>query len=108
MADLQDIVRRKQRLIVRCGHQRQEIAATLVELRQPIALADRVLEGVAYLRAHPILLAVGVAVAAALRPRSLPRLALRAFSAWRAVQAIRQWAGSAGAAWSRGRRAEQT
>ena len=102
MASLEDIVRRKDRLILRCAQQRQEIAASVADLRQPIAVADRILEAMAYLRAHPLLLGVGVAVAVALRPRTLSRFALRAFSLWRTARAIRGWARSGGPAWLRG------
>ena len=106
MPDLDDIVRRKQRLIERCAVQRDAIAGAFRELERPIAIADRVLTIVRFFRSHPVL--IGAAIAAimvARRRTSLVGLLARGVSAWRLWRAIRTWGQRFGMDFSRsGRR----
>lgn len=105
MADLDDIVRRKQQLIARCAVQRAAIAGAFRELERPIAIADRVLTIVRFFRSHPLL--IGAAIAAimvARRRTSLVGLLARGVSAWRLWRSIRTWGQSFGMDFSRSRR----
>src|SRR5262245_53023551 len=92
MPDLDDIIRRKQRLIERCAVQRFAIASAIRELERPIAVADRVLTMTKFLRSHPIL--VGAAVAAfmvARRRTSIVGLLARGVSVWRLWRRMGIW-----------------
>lgn len=109
MPDLDDIVRRKQQLIVRCAVQRTAIAGAVRELERPIAVADRVLTIVRFLRSHPLL--VGAAIAAIMVARrrtslvglSLMGLLARGVSAWRLWRSIGTWGRRFGMDFSRSR-----
>jgi hypothetical protein len=99
---LLEIARRKERLSARAQAQRQALAGTVHDLRQPMAVADRALSIARFLRAHPVFVAavVTAAVAAlvAFRGRGLAGLAGRALSAWRLWRMV-------SSAWSAGRSA---
>jgi len=105
MPDLDDIVRRKERLIERSTMQRAAIADAFLELERPIAIADRVLTIVRFFRSHPVL--VGAAIAAimvARRRTSLVGLLARGVSVWRLWRTIGTWAQRFGMDFSGSRR----
>ena len=91
-----EIARRKERLIARCAAQREAVAGVFRELRQPIAIADRALAVVRFLRAHPVLVVVAVAAVVAFRRHSLLALAARGLAAWRTWRVIAAWADGIG------------
>jgi hypothetical protein len=83
------IARRRERLVARAGAHRAAIAGTFFELQEPAAIADRALGVARFLRAHPLLTAAGVAVAAvALRRPGVLTLAGRALAVWRLWRTI--------------------
>jgi hypothetical protein len=104
MRDPSEIVRRKEQLIARCEAQRGHLADVFRELERPIAVADRALRVVRYLRAHPLLVGGAVAAAVALRRRSTAGLVARALAGWRLWRGISAMAGSMGAMLARRRR----
>lgn len=92
MDDLIEIARRKERLIARCAAQREGIAGAVRELRQPIAIADRVYSTALFLRAHPVLVVAAAAAVVALRRRNLLALAGRGLAVWRVWRVVSAWA----------------
>ena len=104
MQDLDDIVRRKQRLIERCAAQRAAIAGAFRELERPIAVADRVLKIVRFFRSHPVLIGAAIATIMVARGRtSLVGLLARGLSVWRLWRSIGTWARRFGVDFSRSR-----
>lgn len=110
MVDLDEIVLRKHGLIARCAAQRAAIAGALRDLERPLAIADRGLTIVRFLRSHPLL--VGAAVAAILVARrrtslaglTLAGLLARGVTAWRLWRSIGTWGRRFGIDLSRSRR----
>jgi hypothetical protein len=100
---MEALLRRREQLIEQCEAQRSAIAAHVGGLDKPIALADRVLGGVRYLRSHPLLLGTATAAIVALRGRGLWKWGRHAVAqrgvllkwgqrgilAWRAWRALR-------------------
>jgi len=91
MDELIEIARRKERLIASCAAQRGVIAASFHDLRQPIAVLERALAVTSYLRAHPVVVAVVVAVLIVSRRRSILGLLTRGLAAWRMWRAVAPW-----------------
>lgn len=89
---LMEIALRKERLIARAAAQRASVGQSFSNLGGAIAVVDRVLQAVRFLRAHPALIAVAVAALVALRGRGLLSLAGRAFSVWRLWRSASAWA----------------
>lgn len=86
-----ELARRKERLIARAAQQRADLAIAGSRWRKPFAIADRGIAVVAYLRAHPLVLALAVAGVAAAGWRNLPRWIGRGFFVWRAWRAAGAW-----------------
>lgn len=84
-----EVMRERERLLARCHAQRVEIAALVGQLEGPIAIADRVVAGINYLRQHPVILGVLVAVLAIVQRRGWWSWAQRGFVLWRAYRAFR-------------------
>lgn len=82
MSRLERLAARREALQLRCDVQRAALAAAAAPLRHP----GRTLIG--GLRAHPVLVAGGVALVVALRPRRLRTWVARGWMAW---QAWRTW-----------------
>ena len=107
MPDPTALAARRERLLERCARQREDLANAVADLQRPIAVVDRVLGGIRFLRAHPLVLLAGVATVTALRRRDLVALAVRAAAAWRAWHVISEWIDRTGTGrWLRARRAE--
>lgn len=70
---------------------RQAVARDSQVLRPPLALADQVLAGGRWLKAHPQWLGVGVAVLVVWRPRRAWRLAARLWGGWRLWRRVQRW-----------------
>lgn len=97
MEQLLEIARRKERLIVRCGVQRESIAATFRALQRPMSIVDRALLAARFLRAHPVLMVGVVAAVVAIRRRSVPlALAARTLVIWRTWRKVAAWAEAMG------------
>ena len=82
MSRLERLAARRETLLLRCEMQRAAVAAAAAPLHHP----GRSLIG--SLRAHPLLVAGGVALLVALRPRRLRTWVARGWMAW---QAWRAW-----------------
>ena len=83
-----EVARARERLLARCAEQREELAQQVRQWQVPLALADRVLTGARYLRAHPAVV-VGVAAALiAIRARTVWQWLKRGFVLWRTVRAL--------------------
>ncbi len=77
------LIRRRERLLARAEAQRAEIAASLRQWRVPLLAADRGLDAVRLLKAHPALLAPPLAVLLVLRPRRFANWSAKAWVVWR-------------------------
>ncbi len=86
-----ELARRKERLIARAENQRTEIAAAFERWRKPAGVLDRGIAVAEFLRAHPVLLAAGLAAAAALGRRNLMRWVASGMIAWRAWRSVQGW-----------------
>ncbi|MCU0804552.1 MAG: YqjK-like family protein [Burkholderiales bacterium] len=78
-----ELQRRRDRLVLLAAAQRDAVARDFRPMERPLAIADSVVDGVQYLRAHPGFVIAGVAVIVALRPRRAFAWAQRGFAAWR-------------------------
>ena len=70
---------------------RRQLAQDSRVLQAPLALADRALAGLRWLRLHPQWLLAGTVTLLVLRPRRTWRLGRRLWSGWRLWQRIRRW-----------------
>lgn len=93
-----ELARRKERLIARAGQQRAEIVAAFRRWEKPVGVIDRVIGVARFLKAHPLLLAAGLALAAALGRHNLIRWAGRGLVAWRTWRSLGAWLRRFGAA----------
>ncbi len=84
-----EVMRERERLLARCNAQRGEIAALVGQLEGPLAIADRAIAGINYLRQHPLILGVLVAVLAIVQRRGWWGWAQRGVVLWRAYRAFR-------------------
>ena len=94
---------RQQQLAARCealqarnAELRRQLAERSRTLQVPLAVADRVLAGLRWLRAHPEWLLAAAATLLVLRPRRAWRLGRRLWSGWRLWQKLRRWQSQAG------------
>lgn len=78
-----ELIRRRERLLLRAEAQRAELAGVVRQWQVPIAVIDRTIEAVQTLKAHPVLLGIPLAALVAWRPRRLGAWAGRAWMAWR-------------------------
>jgi len=82
-ARLLEIIRRRERLLMRAATQREELAEIARHLHAPAAAIDHVNSAVQTLKAHPVLLVFPLAVLALWRPRRIAAWAGRAWMVWR-------------------------
>ena len=82
--------RRQQALAQRCD----DLQARSAGLR--LALADRALAGLRWLKAHPQWVGIGVAVLVVWRPRRVLRLGARLWGAWQLWGRVQRWQAAAG------------
>jgi hypothetical protein len=80
---LAQLRRERERLVLLAAAQRDAVARDFHPMERPLAIADTVVDGLRYLRAHPGFVVAGVAVIVALRPRRAVAWATRALGAWR-------------------------
>lgn len=83
-----DLMRERESLLIRCDLQRLEIAETVDRLQGPLKIIDRAIEGVNFLRGHPVVVGLAVAVMVVMRPRGALRWLRRGFFLWRAFRAF--------------------
>jgi YqjK-like protein len=83
MSRLDELARRRERLVGRAAEQRAAIAESLSGCRRMLSVADRGLAWGQWARGHPVLIAIGTAALVAVRPRLGLRWVVRALSLWR-------------------------
>ncbi len=93
-----ELLRRRERLLMRAEMQRNELAGLVQTWQTPIRVVDGGLEVVRTLRAHPLLWVAPVALLVALRPRRALRWSGKAWTVWRLW---RRWQTSALGKWMR-------
>lgn len=87
--EMADVMHQRERLLARCNAQRGEIAALARQWKDPLAIADRAIAGINYLRQHPVVLGVLVALLAIVQRRGWWGWAQRGFVLWRGYRAFR-------------------
>jgi len=89
-AELIRLAERKASLVARIGRQRIELAQALVPWRGPLAIVDKGLLAVRFLKCHPVLL-VGLAiVSVVLRPKFSARWFQRGWMVWKMALAVKR------------------
>jgi YqjK-like protein len=83
MSRLDELARRRERLIGRASEQRAAITESLAGCRRVLSVADRGLAWGQWAREHPVVIAMATAALVALRPRLGLRWVVRALSLWR-------------------------
>lgn len=76
-------------LIARAGSQREVLAQSANRWRKPLAVVDKGVAAVHYLRQHPPLLFGISATVAVLRPRAAFRWARRSLVVWRLARSVK-------------------
>ena len=97
-ARLIELIRRRERLLVRAEMQRNEIAGAVRQWRVPIVALDRAVEFVHTLKKHPALLVLPLAALLVLKPRRLASWGGKAWMVWRLW---RNWRASPLSQWMR-------
>ena len=87
---------RKERLLGHIAVQRDQLAAYGAQLEKPLALADRALRAIQYVKAHPWIAGVAALAAVVLGRRNLFRWVARGWSVWRAVRFAQHWLAQSG------------
>ncbi|MBZ0104151.1 MAG: YqjK-like family protein [Sulfuricella denitrificans] len=85
-----ELAERRERLVALAATQRSDFSRHLSPLKAGCAVADKGIMGVRYLRQHPALVAGGVGLLVALRPRKAFGWLKRGWFAWRMVQKLRE------------------
>lgn len=86
---LLELATRHGRLQARIAEQRRELARHAGPLESALAKGDAILDGVDWLKHHPVAVGVAVAAVAVARPKRAWRWARRGFFVWRGWQAVR-------------------
>lgn len=89
-----ELAERRERLIALAASQRSEFSRSISPFKAGFAVADKGVMAVRYLQAHPALVAGGVGLFVALRPRKAFAWMRRGWFAWRMVQKLRQRMGA--------------
>jgi len=82
-ARLIELIRRRERLLVRAEAQRDELAGIVRHWRVPVAAIDHTIDAVRTLKAHPVFLAFPLAVLVLWQPRRVAAWSGRAWMMWR-------------------------
>ena len=83
MDGIAQLQRRREKLVLLAAAQRDAVARDFQPVERPLAIADSVVDGVRYLRAHPGFVVAGAVVIVALSPRRAFAWASRGLAAWR-------------------------
>ena len=82
---------RRERLLERIAAQRGQLAAHGAQLEQPLALADKALRGVQFVKERPWIAGAGVLATVVLGRHHLLRWVGRGWALWRTWRVARQW-----------------
>ncbi len=85
-----ELTERRERLVALAALQRSTFSHNLSPLKTGCAVADKGVMALRYLQRHPALVAGGVALLVALRPRKAFVWLRRGWFTWRMVQKVRQ------------------
>ncbi|NNM82193.1 MAG: hypothetical protein HKL98_06300 [Burkholderiales bacterium] len=85
-----ELARRREQLVARCARERQEFARDAAVLEAPLAVADRGMDFVRYLAAHPVIPAATAAAFVLLRPARAIRWMRRGWFFWRIYRNARE------------------
>ena len=91
-AALTKLLIERERLRARSERQRAAIALACDKLARPAALVDRGIEGVRFLKSHPLAVGAIVAVVALARVRFVLAVAVRGIGLWRFARRVRGFA----------------
>lgn len=84
------LAERRERLVARIAAQRSELSRNLFPLKAGCAVADKGLQALRYMQQHPALVAGGVGMLVAMRPRKAFAWLKRGWLAWRMIKKLRQ------------------
>jgi len=84
-----ELAERRARLVAQAEAQRTALAQGIAPWRGPLALADRGLAALHYLRSHPVLPIGAAAMVVALRPRRAVKWLQRGWVLWGTLRKIR-------------------
>ena len=87
---MDELALQRERLLTRSALLRERIADDARVLAAPLRTADRVRDGFAWLRDHPLVPLAAVAAVVAWRPRRALRLAMRVVWGWRLWRRVRR------------------
>ena len=89
------LAERRATLAARAGAERESLAAFMARTDRPVLMANRALAAgrrlLDELRRQPLLVAAGVALLVALRPRRALGWALKGWTVWRTVRSAQRW-----------------
>ena len=83
------LAERRERLISLAASQRIALAESIEPWRTPLAIADRGLEALRYLKRHPGWIVAGAATLVALRPVPIGKWLRRGWAAWLVMRKLR-------------------
>lgn len=86
---LTELAERRARLVAQAETQRTTLAQSVEPWRAPLAIADKGLAAVHYLRSHPALLVGAGVFLVALRPNRAVAWLQRGWVAWKVIRKIR-------------------
>jgi hypothetical protein len=87
--NFQRIAQRRSHLQIVAASQRAELGQCIERLRAPLALVDRGVQAIRFVRRHPLLLGGAGALFVALRPYRISKWLRRGWLAWQLVRRLR-------------------
>ena len=82
------LMREREILLMRCDAQRAELAAIIDQLQGPLKIADRAVEGINYLRSHPLVFGAAAALLVMIGRRGWWSWLRGGFILWRGYRAF--------------------
>lgn len=83
------LAERRERLIALAASQRTALAQNIEPWRKPLALADKGLSALRYVKRHPAWIVAGFALFVVLRPARAGKWLQRGFVTWRIIDSLR-------------------
>jgi hypothetical protein len=90
-ANASALMRKRAALIAQIGAERTALAQQGAALRPAAAMIDKAVVGIRYLKSHPVVWLLPVAILVLWRPRRVLAFAVRGLGVWRLVRRGRQW-----------------
>jgi hypothetical protein len=92
-----ELAHRREQLLARSAAGRELLAYELVQWGRPRRIIDRAITVFMYVRAHPAILAIGIAAVVAIQRRGWWGWVSRGVAAWRLVRTLRNFSFKANA-----------